>query len=173
MPNNCVLAVAGLGLVPLAGSPPRPSIWALTCFQRVLGNDRARLEFAVSLFGDLQAPGQVLVHLAELEFVHHAAGQQAGVADAFDPHLAQHLRDDDLDVLVVDFDALAAVHVLNFADQVLLHGFFAGDAQNVVRHERTIDQRFAGPDEVAGVDAQVLAVARRGVRARCRFRCGR
>ena len=42
--------------------------------------------------------------------------------------------------------------------QVLLHGLFAGDAEDVVRHERTVDQRVAGPDEVAGVDAQVLAV---------------
>ena len=85
-------------------------------------------------------------------------GSRFGVAGLFDPHLAQHLRDDDLDVLVVDFDALAAVDVLNFASQVLLHGFFAGDAKNVVRHQRAIDQRVAGPHEVAGVDAQVLAV---------------
>ena len=101
---------------------------------------------------------QILVHGAELELVHHAAGQQAGVADALDPHLAQHLGDDDLDVLVVDFDALAAVDVLDFADQVLLHGLFAGDAEDVVRHQRAVDQGLAGPDEVAGVDAQVLAV---------------
>ena len=32
------------------------------------------------------------------------------------------------------------------------------DAQNVVRHERPVDQRLAGSHEVARVDAQVLAV---------------
>src|SRR6266516_79369 len=35
--------------------------------------------------------------------------------------LTQHTRDDDLDVLVVDLDALAAINVLNFAGEVLLH----------------------------------------------------
>ena len=67
-------------------------------------------------------------------------------------------RDDDLDVLVVDLHALAAVDVLDLAEQVLLHGLFAGDPEDVVRHQRPVDQRLAGPDEVAGVDAQVLAV---------------
>src|SRR5581483_5026866 len=56
------------------------------------------------------------------------------------------------------FDALAAVDVLDFADEVLLDGLLAGDAQNVVRNERTIDQGLAGADKVAGVHAQVLAV---------------
>ena len=46
----------------------------------------------------------------------------------------------------------------------MLHGLFAGDAQDVVRDERAVDEGVAGLDEVAGVDAQVLAVAERGVR---------
>ena len=158
MPSNCVLAVAGLGLVPLDGSPPSASIWALTCSRASLGTIVPAAKSLSPLSRDLHALRQVLVHRAELELVHHAAGQQAGVADAFDAHLPQHLGDDDLDVLVVDFDALAAVDVLDFADQILLHGFFAGDAEDVVRHQRAVDQRLAGPDEVAGVDAQVLAV---------------
>ena len=88
-----------------------------------------------------------------------AAGQEAGVADRLDLHLAEHLRDDDLDVLVVDVDALAAVDVLHLADQVVLH-----------RLDRRVMRRMscgtsgpstsgvAGLDVVAGVDAQVLAV---------------
>src|SRR6185295_11313388 len=78
--------------------------------------------------------------------------------DAFDSHFAEHLRNDDFDVLVVDIHALAAIDVLNFASQVLLHGFFAGNAENIVRHERTVDERLAGTHKVARVDAQVLAV---------------
>ena len=81
MPSNCVLAVAILGLTPLAGVPPRASIWALACSRASIGHDRARLEVAVALLGDLQALGQLLVGRAELELVHHAAGQQVGVAD--------------------------------------------------------------------------------------------
>ena len=51
-----------------------------------------------------------------------------------------------------------AVHVLDFANQVVLDRFFARDPQDVVRHQRAVDQRVARPDEVAGVDPQVLAV---------------
>ena len=75
-----------------------------------------------------------------------------------DFHLAQHAGDDDLDVLVVDLHALAAIDALDFVQQVLLHGFFAGDAQDVVRHQRSVDQRLAGFDDVAGVDEEALAV---------------
>ena len=101
---------------------------------------------------------QLLVHRAELELVHDAAGQQVGVADGLHADLAEHLGDDDLDVLVVDLHALAAVDVLDFADEVLLHGLFAGDAEDVVGHQRAVDQGLAGADEAAGVHAEVLAV---------------
>ena len=88
-------------------------------------------------------------------------------------HLAEHLGDDDLDVLVVDLDALAAVDVLDFADEVLLHGLFAGDAQDVVGHQRAVDQGLAGPDEVAGVHAEVLAVRDQVLAFDAGSRCGR
>ena len=78
-----MLAVAGLGRVPLAGSPPSASIWALTCSKRVLGHDRAFGEVAVALVGDLHALRQLLVDRAELELVDHAARQQVGVARTF------------------------------------------------------------------------------------------
>ena len=159
MPNSCVLAVAGFGLVPLAGSPPRASIWALTCSRASLGtivpSAKSLSPFSV-IFTHLR---QVLIRRAELELVDHAARQQRRCRPALSIlHLAQHLRDDDLDVLVVDFHALAAIDVLDFADQILLHRFFAADPQNIVRHQRAIDQRLAGPNEVAGVHPQVLAV---------------
>ena len=123
-----------------------------------MGTIAPGLEVAVALLGDLQALGQLLVGGAELELVHHAAGQQGGVADRFDADLAEHLGDDDLDVLVVDFHPLAAVDVLDFADEVLLHGLLAGDAEDVVGHQRPVHQRLARPDERARVDPQVLAV---------------
>ena len=90
-----------------------------------------------------------------------------------DADLAEHLGDDDLDVLVVDLHPLAAVDVLDFAGQVVLHGFLAGDAQDVVGHQRPVDQRVACADEVAGVDAQVLAVGDQVLAFDARSRCGR
>ncbi len=63
-----------------------------------------------------------------------------GVADVIDADLAEHLADDELDVLVVDFHALRAVHVLDLTQQVLLDRLFAGDPQDVVRDERAADE---------------------------------
>src|SRR5690606_12622819 len=126
--------------------------------QGFLGNDRPQFEVAVPLFGDLHALREVLIHLAELELVHHQPRQQVGVAGVLDLHLPQHAGDDDLDVLVVDVDALAAVDRLDFVHQVLLHGLFAGNTQDVVRHQRTFDQGLARLDVIAGVDEESLAV---------------
>ena len=65
-------------------------------------------------------------------------------------------------MLVVDVHALAAIDALHLADEVVLHGVGAADAKNVVRHQRTIDERIAFLDVVIGVHAQVFAV-RHGV----------
>ena len=151
--------MARFGLVPLADRAAERFDLRVGLFERVLRHDRADGELAVALLGDLHAlrrcasfawrKSNLSITLPGSRFV------SPGRLDA---HLAQHLGDDDLDVLVVDLDALAAIDVLDFADQVLLHGLFAGDAQDVVRHQRTIDERVAGTHEVARVDAQVLVV---------------
>ena len=61
-------------------------------------------------------------------------------------------------MLVVDIDALAAVHVLNLANQVLLYGLFARDSQNVVRHQWAVNERVTRLHVVARVDAGVLVL---------------
>ena len=47
-------------------------------------------------------------------------GRQVGVALLVDPHLLQHLAHDQLDVLVVDVDALGPVDLLHLGDEVQL-----------------------------------------------------
>jgi hypothetical protein len=91
--------------------------------------------------------------------VEHAAWQQGGVADGLDLHLPQHLRNDDLDVLVVDFNPLAAVDVLNLADQVPLH-FFSPEIRRMSCGTSGPSTR-ASPDfdDVTGVHPHVLAVS--------------
>ena len=61
-------------------------------------------------------------------------------------------------MLVVDFHPLAAVDTLDFVRQVLLHGFFARNAQNVVGHQRAVDQRLPGSNDVAGMDQEAFSV---------------
>ena len=77
------------------------------------------------------------------------AGQQLRVAGLDDRHAAQHLPDDDLDVLVVDRHALRVVDLLHFADQVDLDRALAEDAQHVVRVGGTHGQLLADLDVVA------------------------
>src|SRR3982074_2346942 len=48
----------------------------------------------------------------------------AGVAGGVDANLPHHLPDDHLDVLVVDVDTLASVHLLDLVHQEGLHGLF-------------------------------------------------
>ena len=98
------------------------------------------------------------VAVAEAELVDHFAGEELGVAGVLDLHLAEHLRDDDLDVLVADLLVLRAIDVLHFGQQVALQGIFALDAQDVVRNQRAFDQRIAGIDGVAGVDAELAGL---------------
>ena len=173
MPRSWVLAVADLGLTPLAGVAAQGLDLGVLLIQGLDRHDRSLGEVAVALVRDLQALGQFLVHGAELELVHDRAGQEGRVAGALHADLPQHLRDDDLDVLVVDLHALAAVDVLDLAGEVVLHGLFARDAEDVVGDQRPVDQGLAGADEAAGVHAEVLAVRDEVLASRCRFRCGR
>ena len=54
-----------------------------------------------------------------------ARRQQLGVARRVDAHLAQHLANDDLDVLVVDGHTLGPVDLLHLVHQVELDGVAA------------------------------------------------
>ena len=56
------------------------------------------------------------------------------------PDLAHHLADDDLDVLVVDVHALLTVGLLDFLDQVVVHGVDAADPQHVVGVQGAVGQ---------------------------------
>ena len=64
--------------------------------------------------------------------------QEVGVAHVLDAHAAEHLANDDLDVLVVDGDALQAVDLLDFVHEVRRELLLALHAQDVVRVRRTV-----------------------------------
>ena len=99
-----------------------------------------------------------LVALLELGLAGHVRGQEIGVARILDLHFPHHLPDEDFDVLVVNAHRLAAVHRLDFVEDVLLQFFLAADAQDVVRDQRAVHQAVAGAHLVALADEDVLAL---------------
>ncbi len=76
-------------------------------------------------------------------------GQQVGVARRPHPHLLGHLPDDELDVLVVDVDALRLVDLLHLADHVLARAEHAPEAELLVGVERSFVERVTGLDLLA------------------------
>ena len=84
--------------------------------------------------------------------------QEVGVADVLDAHAAQHLPHDDLDVLVVDGDALQAVNLLDFVHEPSRELLLALHAKDVVRVRGAVLQRLAGADAVARLHLDVLAL---------------
>src|SRR5581483_8810051 len=83
------------------------------------------------------------VFLLEVELVHLIAPEQRSIAGVGDFHLAQHLAHDDLDVFVVNLDALQAIDLLHFVDQMFLQFLRAADLQNFVWHDGAFGQLLA------------------------------
>ena len=95
--------------------------------------------------GGLAALGQdAVVDLLEVEPVDQLGRQQLAVARLVDADLAQHLADDDLDVLVVDRHALAAVDLLDLLDEVALDRVAAPRLEELLRVDRAVGDRVAG-----------------------------
>ena len=154
-----MLAAAGLGRIHSAFLPPACLDAEVLGVEVVAGDDVALAEVGLARVLDLDAaasaPGSCPRN-SNLSMTE--PGSRPVSPTRLDPHLAEHLGDDDLQVLVVDLDALRAVDVLDLAEEVALDGLLAGDPEDVVRDERPLDQRVAGADAVAAVDAEVLAV---------------
>ena len=85
-----------------------------------------------ALFPVLDAAFNLFVDGDKLALIHHGAGKQRGAAGLIDLDLAHHLADDNLNVLVVDVNALETVNLLDFLDDVVVDGVGALDGQDVM-----------------------------------------
>ena len=119
------------------------------------------------------SPDHPLVLLEEAELVHLLVDQELGVADILDLHPPHHLPRDDLDVLVVDVDALQPVDLLDFVHQVLLQLLLAEHPQDVVRVARTVHQLLARAHALALVHVHVHAARQRVLARLAAHRRGR
>src|SRR5690606_21809759 len=79
-------------------------------------------------------------HILELDLL---ALDEGGLTHFGDFHLAQHLANDHLDMLVVDLYTLEAVNLLDFIDHKLGQGVDPLQAQNIVGVVGTVGNHFA------------------------------
>jgi len=126
----------------------------LRCERRLRDAEQHRigLGLLLALLVDL------LVLFAERRRFDELTGEHPRIATVGDLHLTEHRTHDDLDVLVVDVDALRAVHLLHFLHQVVLQSRGPSDAQHVVRVERAFVELIAWLHHIAIVDGEVHAV---------------
>src|SRR5271163_3045023 len=98
------------------------------------------------------------VLLVEAPLLDLVADQERRVADFLDPHAAQHLSHDHLDMLVVDTHALQPVDFLDFVDQVFRQRLLAENRQDVMRIRRAFHQRLASLDGIAPMHRDMRAL---------------
>src|SRR5690606_6742834 len=122
--------------------PPTGCARPLTGAQR-LGATRCR---ALAL-GDSRAVDR----LVALE-VDHLTRQQGRVGVVDDSDLAEHLANDDLDVLVVDRHTLRAVNTLDAVDEVTLHLAGTHDTHDLLGVQRADQDRLTDGDVLAVLD---------------------
>ena len=111
-----------------------------------LGDTHKKLgigSLAQALLACLYALLDLAVCRLELADIDCCAGEQVGAAGLLYLDLAHHLADDDLDMLIVDINALLTVDLLNLLDDIgadtgaaVLIVVNAADTQDIVRAER-------------------------------------
>ena len=110
--------------------------------------------------GDAGLDGLLGVQI--LHDLHGGTGEQLRIAGFLDADLPHHLAHDDLNVLVIDVNALLTVGLLDFLDEVVVDGGDAADAQDLVGRQCAFGQLVALVDPVAVLAADTGAV-RQGV----------
>ena len=118
-------------------------------------------------FGDAQEDGlafggfttlfaDVAIDLFEVQALDLVTPEELGITGIADFDFAEHLADDDFNVLVIDFHTLQTVNFLHFVDQVFLELVWPKDLQNFMRHDRAFGELVALLHEVSVEHDDVL-----------------
>src|SRR3984893_16974951 len=107
------------------------------CLKRSFGNTKKhwdRFSWFTTLFGDSA------IFFVEFKSINLITPEQLGVARFGDFHLPQHLANNDLDMLIINLNALETVHLLHLVYQVLLQVLRSADIQDFMRYNRTFGE---------------------------------
>ena len=89
---------------------------------------------------------------AVFRHINRASGQQLRIAGIFNPVLAQHLPHDNLNVLVVDLNAVIFIDFENLCDDVFLDTAGTLYFHDVVRVDGAVREEVAGFNNITGID---------------------
>ena len=121
--------------------------------QRSFGNTQQHVFKACRLFAFRQ---RLFVRHHHFGAFHLFTGDEVGVARVHNVHAAQHLADDNFDVLVGNLHTLQAIHFLHLLHDVARQLFNAFQAQNIVRIHCSVDHRFAFVHHLAVMHQDLL-----------------
>src|SRR6266404_3977781 len=96
-----------------------------------------------TLFGDSA------IFFVEFKSVNLITPEQLGITRFGDFHLPQHLANNDLDMLIINLNALEPVHLLHLVYQVLLQVLRSADIQDFMRYNGTFGELRAFLHEIA------------------------
>src|SRR3954468_6454451 len=146
----------------------RPAMLASVSTRVVSWNEAAEMKLSVDSgrLGDAEeergavggfaaAVHHFLVLFHEAETIDLLVDEEVRIADAGHADGTEHLAADHFDVLIVDGNGLRAVDLLDLIDQVALELLDAEDREDVVRIDRTVDERIAGAHALAFLHVDV------------------
>ena len=98
------------------------------------------------------------VEILQVEAIHHVVQKNARVTRTGDLHLGKHLAQNHFNVLVRNWHALSAVHILNFIKHVHIQRVFTVNAKNVGWITWTFHKWITGRDIVARMHKQMRSL---------------
>ena len=83
---------------------------------------------------------EAFIGAAVCDDIYGFAGEPAGVSGIYDLDLAEHLVNDDFNVFIIDFYALASIYFLYFFNDIVLGSLYAEDCQDIVGVDVTFEE---------------------------------
>ena len=118
--------------------------------QTACGDDLSLAEHltVTGILNNLLAPDTIVL-LDEVALVNYLVVQESCITGIDDLHLAHHLTNNNLEVLVVDFYTLHTIDVLCLIDDIILYSRRSLDRKDVLRSDSSVRQRYTGAYVVA------------------------
>ncbi len=93
-------------------------------FKQLFRNHLSLAEPTRARIGDSDALGNFVVDRLEIKTIQNHSRQHVSITRGFNFHFSKHASDDDLNMFIIDLNALASIDRLNLMLKILLNGLF-------------------------------------------------